>query len=153
MLQKLKLKLSMLQFFLATILFAGFVNQANCAPQGLAAQERNIEDINANDGIVIDQTITMIGQAFYQSFVALWREKARVDRYSLAVRERPSARQGSQVWIEFGQKRVFQSQLPSNRSKVQELAEQAVEIAHDNIVDADVESLLFRDPDLAQDEM
>ena len=110
-------------------------------------------DLIANDGIVIDQTITMVGQAFYQSFTALWRDKARVDRYSLAVRERPSARQGSQIWIEFGQKRVFQAQLPSNRSKLQELAEQAVEVAHDNIVDADVESLLFKDPDIATDEM
>lgn len=149
----MKLILSILYFFYATIVTDCIANAAVTFPQNVTTREVSIEDINSNDGIVIDQTITMIGQAFYQGFVTLWREKARIDRYSLAVRERPSARQGSQVWIEFGQKRVFQAQLPSNRSKVQELAEQAVEVAHDNIVDADVESLLFRDPDLASDEM
>lgn len=57
-------------------------------------EERVLNPINS-EGIVVDQTLTMIGQSFYQNFVVLWREKAHVERYSLAVRERPSARQGS----------------------------------------------------------
>ena len=69
-------------------------------------------------GIVVDQTIAMIGQDFYQNFMSLWREKEQVERFILSIHERPSARQGSQIWIDFGEKRVFQAQLPSSRSRV-----------------------------------
>lgn len=48
---------------------------------------------------------------------------------------------------------MFQTQLPSNRARIAEVAEQAVDITYENIVDADVENLLFADPDLAKDEM
>jgi len=104
-------------------------------------------------GIVVDQTITMIGQNFYQNFMALWREKEQIERFVLSIHERPSARQGSQIWIDFGDKRVFQAQLPSSRSRVRDLSQHAVELTYQQVIDADLQALLFRDIDLGPSEL
>lgn len=104
-------------------------------------------------GVVVDQTITMIGQGFYQDFMALWRDKEKIERFALSIHERPSARQGSQIWISFGEKRVFQAQLPSTRSRLRDLSQQAVEITYQQVIDADVQALLFRDLDLGPGEL
>jgi curli production assembly/transport component CsgE len=103
-------------------------------------------------GVVMNQTITVVGQDFYQNFMTAWRDKELSERYSLSIHERPSARSGSQVWIEFAQRRVFQANLPPSRSAVKAMSEQAVEIAYQNIVDAEVQRLVFKDDDLAADE-
>lgn len=138
---------------------------AACAGIGLAPVAAAQSDLpsNANTanfaprssdygGVIVDQTITVIGQEFYKNFAMLWHEKANTERYALAIRERPSARQGSRIFIEMGQRRIFQAQLPSNRANVQALSEQAANAAYDNVVDADLQKLLLRDPDLAADE-
>lgn len=103
-------------------------------------------------GIVTDQTITVAGQTFYQSFVAAWHDKPNQERFVLAVRERPSARWGNEVWIEYAQRRVFQAVLPPNRSNIKAVVDQAVEIAYKNVADAEVQRLLFREPDIGPDE-
>ena len=136
-----------LAFCLALMLVADIPASAQTQSSNAA------ENAETYGGVVVDQTITMIGQEFYQSFTALWREKANVERYTMSIRERPSARQGSQIWIDFGQKRVFQAQLPATRSRVRELSEQAVEATYQNVADTDLQTLLFRDPDLGPDEM
>jgi len=104
-------------------------------------------------GVVVNQTITMIGQEFYQEFMALWREKEQIERFVLSIHERASARQGSQIWITFGEKRVFQAQLPSTRSRVRDLSQHAVEIAYQQIIDTELQTLLFRDVDLGPSEL
>jgi curli production assembly/transport component CsgE len=103
-------------------------------------------------GVVTNQTITVGGQEFYQNFIAAWRDKELSDRYTLSIHERPSARWGTQVWIEFAQRQVFQANLPPSRPAAKAMSEQAVEVAYQNIVDADIQRLLFRDQDLAADE-
>lgn len=103
-------------------------------------------------GVVTNQTITVAGQDFYKKFIAAWRDKELSERYTLSIHERPSARWGSQVWVEFAQRRVFQTNLSFSRAAIQAASERAVEIAYQNIVDADVQRLLFRDRDLAADE-
>lgn len=104
-------------------------------------------------GIVTDQTITVAGQTFYQAFVAAWHDKPNQERFVLSVRERPSARWGNEVWIEYAQRRVFQAVLPPNRSNIKAVVDQAVEIAYKNVADAEVQRLLFRDPDIGPDEL
>lgn len=104
-------------------------------------------------GIVIDQTITVAGQNFYQLFVAMWRDKPNHDRFSIAIRERPSARWGNEIWVEYAQRRVFQATLPANRSNIRAIADHAVETAYKNVVDTEVQRLLFRDPDIGPDEL
>jgi curli production assembly/transport component CsgE len=130
-----------------------------------AANAQQIGDAEANGGhaensvlpdpyagVVTNQTVTVAGQAFYRNFMAGWQDKEMNERYALSIHERPSPRQGSKVWIEFAQRQVFQSNLPPSHSAIKEISEQAVEITYQNVVDADVQRLLFREQDLAVDE-
>ena len=121
-------------------------NSATIAPQKRLQKE-------IYGGVIVNQTVTVAGQDFYQHFVALWRDKPNSERYAVSVHERPSARWGSQVWVEYAQQRVFQAALPSMRASVQAVSEQAVDLAYQNVMDADVQRLLFRDRDIGPDEM
>ena len=104
-------------------------------------------------GVVVNQTLTMVGQDFYQHFVTAWRDKPLSERYTLSVHERPSARLGSQIWVEYANRRVFQTFLPPTRVRTKEAGLDAVEVAYQSIVDTDVANLFFRDPDLGPDEL
>ena len=104
-------------------------------------------------GIVADQTVTVAGQDFFQQFVTAWRERDSAERYAIAIHERPSARWGSQVWIEYGQRRIFQAALPTGRAGIRQLSEQAADIVFQKVTDAEVERLLFRDADIGPDEI
>lgn len=104
-------------------------------------------------GVVTNQTVTVAGQDFYQYFVAAWRDREMSERFAISIHERPSARWGSQIWIEYAQRRIFQAQLPTGRSGIMALTEQAVEIAYRTLADAEAERLLFKDPDIGSDEI
>lgn len=104
-------------------------------------------------GIVLNQTITVGGQDFYRQFVALWRDKPLTETYAISVHERPSARFGSQVWVEYAQRRMFQSALPTSRTAIGALSERAVETAYQGVVDTNVQRLLFQHDDLGRDEI
>ncbi len=119
------------------------------------ASQGNVRQVQPEmyGGIVVDNTITPAGQDFYQYFVAAWRDMALSERYAIAIHERPSARRGTQIWVEFAQRRVFQVALPSGRSAIRSLSEQAVELTAQKVADVDIERLLFRDPDMGADEI
>lgn len=104
-------------------------------------------------GVVLDSTVTFIGQEFYRDFVSLWREQPRSERYSLTVIERPSARWGSLVYVEYMQRRLFTAFLsPGRRDQIRGTAHGAVQAVYQNVVDADIQRLLFKDPDLGPEE-
>lgn len=103
-------------------------------------------------GIVTDQTITPAGQDFYKIFTALWHDKPLNERFNIAMRERPSARLGNWIHIEYGNRTVFQALLPTARGNIRALGERAVDIVYENISAAETARLLFRDDDLAGDE-
>ena len=103
-------------------------------------------------GIVVNQTITVAGQDFFQYFIAAWRDKDMVEKFEISISERPSARLGSQIWINYGQKRIFQTFLPAARAAIKPLSLAAADAVYEGIVQADVQRLMFRDPDLGPDE-
>jgi curli production assembly/transport component CsgE len=102
---------------------------------------------------VLNQTITVAGQHFYQWFVMYWRDREISDRFAISIHERPSARWGTQVWIEYAQKPVFQAALPSSIADIKALSEQAAEIAQQKVVDVEVDRLLFREWEFGPDEI
>lgn len=108
---------------------------------------------DAYDGVVVNQTVTLGGHDFYRAFVAAWRDKPLSERYAVTVGERPSVKLGSQVWVEFNRRRVYQSFLPPARARVRGIGEQAADAAYQNVVQSEAQRLLFRDPDLGPDEI
>jgi curli production assembly/transport component CsgE len=103
-------------------------------------------------GIVTDQTITPAGRDFYKIFATLWHDKPLNERFSITIRERPSARLGNWIRIDYGTRTVFHALLPPARGNIRAAGERAVDIAYENISAAEAERLLFRDDDLAGDE-
>jgi curli production assembly/transport component CsgE len=103
-------------------------------------------------GIVTSQPITVAGHEFCRAFITAWLDKPGSDRYTIALRERPSARWGTQVWVEYGPRRVLQIQLPPTRTALRELGENAADSAYRAILDAERQRMLILDADLATDE-
>ncbi len=112
---------------------------------GAAAQE-------AGDGVVTTQALTVAGQDFCQYFIAAWRDKPASEQFSLAIRERASARWGSDISIEFAQRKVFQTRLPVARAALREAAAQAADATYETVLATERQRRLIRDADLAPDE-
>jgi curli production assembly/transport component CsgE len=119
----------------------------------LAAAAQAGHDLDPDGwGIVTSQPITVAGHEFCRYFIADWLDKPDSDRYTIAIRERPSARWGTQVWIEYGPRRVLQVQLPPARTELEALGKNAAENAYEAIQDIERQRTFIRDADLAPDE-
>jgi len=104
-------------------------------------------------GVVVDLTTTGFGRQFYQRFVAVWQDSPLSDQYAIAIRERATARFGSQIVIEYAQRRVYQTFLPPSNNAIRLAGENAPAIVLENIMAVDVQRLMFRDEDLGVDEI
>ncbi|SAL60230.1 curli assembly protein CsgE [Caballeronia humi] len=123
-------------------------------PRSRGADVNNQQPLDATlGGVVTTDTVTLAGQDFYNWFAQAWGAIPLSERYIISVHERPSARYGSLVWVEYGQRRVFQAFLPIARSNVRPVAEGAAQVAFQNVMQADLTRLLFRDVDMATDEL
>ncbi|WP_174974969.1 CsgE family curli-type amyloid fiber assembly protein, partial [Burkholderia contaminans] len=104
-------------------------------------------------GTVTTDAVTLAGRDFYTYFSQTWSEIPLSERYMVAIHERPSGRYGSLIWVEFQQKRVFQTFLPIARANVKAVAESAASISFQTVIQDDLSNLLFPDSDLAKDEI
>ncbi len=104
-------------------------------------------------GIVINRTVTVLGRDFYQFFAAAWRDQPDGTRYTVSVHERPTAQRGSEMWVQYGQRRVFHAYLSPQRSAARPVSRQAAAVALKNVIDIDVARLLFKDTDLGAEEL
>ena len=104
-------------------------------------------------GIVVDLTTTGFGRQFYQRFVAVWQDNPLSDQYAIAIRERATARFGSQIVVEYAQRRVYQTFLPPSNNAIRLAGENAPAVVLENIMNVDVQRLMFRDEDLGVDEI
>ena len=64
-------------------------------------------------GFIVDNTISHIGHDFYYYFADRLRATSRLD-FNLVVRERPDARWGSLVTVEFEREVMYRRFLPPN---------------------------------------
>jgi curli production assembly/transport component CsgE len=143
-------------YFSNKVFFSIFLATQMVTPMAAPVLIEAMDTVSKNEtygGVVVNQTVTMIGSEFYQLFTTLWNEKPNIESYVLLIRERPSARQGSQIRIDISHKIIFQSVLPINRSRVRELAEQAVETTYENVIGSAIQTMLFPEPDLGSDEI
>lgn len=103
-------------------------------------------------GIVINQTLTPLGQEFFNRFIEFWREKPQYDTYSLVITERHSRRYGSQISILHRQRAVFGGNLPFKYGLIKAFSGDAVEKAYTNVISLNLRNATDRDPDIAEDE-
>ena len=103
-------------------------------------------------GFIVDDTISHIGHDFYYSFSERLRATSPMD-FNLVVRERPSARWGSLVTVEYRQRLVYRRFLPPNTVDLQEEAYQAADMVRAQIAQQKLEALLQDTTDLERDEL
>lgn len=143
----------------ATMLLAGMTTciQAQVTADPLptpvpgSLQGRSLDGLPG--GVILNRTITIVGHDFYQYFSTGWRTRDNNERYSISIVERPTAIRGSEIWIEYRNKRVFRTFLSPARSAVKAISQRAVGIVYNTIVDMELQQLLFEDHDLAREEL
>ena len=103
-------------------------------------------------GFIVDNTVSHIGHDFYYSFAERLRATSRLD-FNLVVRERPDARWGSLVTVEYQQRVVYRRFLPPNTVELKEVAFEAADLVKAQIIQRKLESLLQDTTDLERDEL
>ena len=103
-------------------------------------------------GFIVDATISHIGHDFYYSFTERLRATSRLD-FNLVVREKPDARWGSLVTVEYQQRLIYRRFLPPNTVELKEAAYEAADLVKQEIVRRKLESLLQDTTDLERDEL
>ncbi|MDR0279537.1 MAG: curli production assembly/transport protein CsgE [Paucimonas sp.] len=103
-------------------------------------------------GFIVDDTISHIGHDFYYAFSERLRATSPMD-FNLVVRERPSARWGSLVTVEYQQRLVYRRFLAPNTVELKEEAYQAADWVRGQIVQRKLENLLQDTTDLERDEL
>ena len=140
-----------LRLFFSALVFAAsgvFCVYAQSLPQGNAKNNDN-----GISGLIVNMTRTPDGLDFYRSFLEFWREKPDSERYSLEIGERSSKRFGNQVWVMYGQKRVFITSLPYKLDKIKAVSEQAADASYEAMIGLALGINNAKDPDLAGDEL
>lgn len=103
-------------------------------------------------GIVINRTVTVQGHEFYRFFTNRWREFSEVNPFTITVFERPSARWGSEIWVEHRGQRMYHVFLSPARSSTKKASEIAVDVVIESINRSEIERLFTNNPDLAPEE-
>jgi curli production assembly/transport component CsgE len=117
-----------------------------------ASQARAGSPNDELNGFIVDQTISHIGHQFYRYFSERLRDTSRLD-FNLVVRERPSARWGSLVWVEFEQRTVYRSFLAPNTAQLQAIAYAAADQVKETVTRRRLEILLQDTTDMERDEL
>ncbi len=105
------------------------------------------------EGLVVNSTISASGMAFVTNFLDFWREKPDSDKYTIDIAESASKRLGNQVWVSFGQRRVFVSNLPIQHERIRLLSEQAAITTYEALKTLALPFGTVLDPDVADDEL
>lgn len=103
-------------------------------------------------GFIVDDTISHIGHDFYYAFSERLRATSPMD-FNLVVRERPSARWGSLVTVEYQQRLVYRRFLAPNTTELKDEAYAAADWVRAQIVQRKLETLLQDTTDLERDEL
>lgn len=103
-------------------------------------------------GLIIDNTITRFGHEFHR-YLSFQLQDASALEGDLVVRERPSARWGSLVWVEYGQRTVYRRFLQPNVAEIEDIASQAAQLILEEINRSKLENLLQDTFDMDRDEL
>ena len=103
-------------------------------------------------GFIVDYTISHIGHDFYRAFSERLRDTSKLD-FNLVVRERPDARWGSLVWVEYEQRLLYRQFLPPNTSELKPTAYAAADLVLEAIAQQKLQRLLQDTHDLERDEL
>lgn len=103
-------------------------------------------------GFIVDNSISHIGHGFYRYFSERLRDTSPLD-FNLVVSERPSARWGSLVWVEYERRVLYRQFLPPNTAELKAVAYQAADQVREAVTLYRLEIELQDTIDLERDEL
>lgn len=118
-----------------------------------AAGEETEDALAQSFASVVDHTFTFTGREFTTRFTAKWAEHNGKATNDIVIRERPAGSRGSLITVEYRFRQIYANFFSPNRTRLKEAAEMAAVLAVQYVGETDIAQLLFRDPDLAQDEL
>ncbi|MBA1278862.1 CsgE family curli-type amyloid fiber assembly protein [Stutzerimonas stutzeri] len=119
------------------------------AEERQAAQARSEAELS---GLIIDNTISRFGHDFHR-YLSFQLQDAEELENDLVVRERPSARWGSLVWVEYGPRTVYRRFLQPNMTEIEAIAEDAARVILEDISRSKLQNLLQDTFDMDRDEL
>jgi curli production assembly/transport component CsgE len=113
--------------------------------------ERALQSLEQASGFIVDRTITQFGGEFMRVFSQSWRALPGTQEFDITIIERPTARYGSLVWVEYNNRPIARAFLYAGRSTaIKPIAVAAAEYVAGKLADEALASQLFDDPDLAK---
>lgn len=122
-----------------------------CLLNPLQAQEQAQGEAELS-GLIIDNTITRFGHDFHR-YLSFQLQDASELEGDLVIRERPSARWGSLVWVEYEQRIVYRRFLQPNVAQIEAIAEEAANLILQDISRNKLQNLLQDTYDMDRDEL
>jgi curli production assembly/transport component CsgE len=117
-----------------------------------ALEERRLKGLEQASGFIVDRTVTHFGGEFVRLFSHAWRSMPGTEEFDVSIFERPTARQGSLVWVEHNHRAIARTYLYAGRAaNIKPIAEATAEFVARKLADDVLAGALFSDPDLAKE--
>ncbi|MES1948709.1 curli assembly protein CsgE [Salinisphaera sp. C84B14] len=104
-------------------------------------------------GVLVDRTLTVIGQNFYRAFSQIGMGHPIIRGATLTIHERPDARWGIQLWITDGPRVYFETRLSPRLSDADDVARQAIDLVEKAILKRQLSAALNPSADLGKEEL
>ena len=115
-------------------------------------QKEQFNDFSEVNGIIVDSTITRLGDDFYFFFSQSLNESYPDLQENLTVKERPTALSGSIIEVQHSRKTIFRTALSPGRRQAKERAADATRVVGNYIIRWQAERLFQDTYDLDHDE-
>ena len=86
-------------------------------------------------GIVLDRTITRFGKDFFFYYAGYWRDIPNTEGLTVVIHEQVFPQAGTRLWVELEQQTIFQTYFGRRHTDVRKVAEQAIIISLDKVVE------------------
>jgi curli production assembly/transport component CsgE len=86
------------------------------------------------DGLIIDETMTKIGQDFYRIFYSRWTAPEQVSGFTIYILEQPMPRMGSRISIKINDKIVYRGMLKPRYDVIEQTVEQIIPQIKDYLI-------------------
>ena len=114
--------------------------------------KEQFNDFSEVNGIIVDRTITRLGDDFYFFFSQSLNESYPDLQENLTVKERPTALSGSIIEVQHSRKTIFRTALSPGRRQAKERAADATRVVGNYIIRWQAERLFQDTYDLDHDE-
>jgi curli production assembly/transport component CsgE len=120
--------------------------------QALGENQLPFNDFNEVSGVVVDRTITRLGEDFYFFFTQQLNAQYPDLTENLTVKEIPTALSGSIIEVIHARRAIYRTALSPGRRQAKERAQEALRVVGNYIVRWEAERLFQDTYDLEHDE-